>query len=1183
MSPARTPASKPRQPWPGPRPYTEDLADTFLGRDRELAALQDQLESQRLSVLTAMSACGKTSLLQAGLAPALRRSRLREARPDEDLGLEGRATSGFPIVLNQWTARAGSGSDVSFASFALAQMEASLESSRQRYDLASAESRAEAAAIEKAVVSVRQADAALRQGTGLPDDAWLAAIDGCVSAFGTVTIILDQFEEVLLDRDLGADALRVIELTFSTRRSHVRQMISMRDDFVRLLRPLEKRGVLEGKRYTSILPMSASQVASIVSGVSAKIGVSWDQTRGARGMTALERLIVDFETASGDVNVLGLQVALQWLFRDPTRTEPLSIEDLETYEELMSGEDLAAASLKSWLDRALGTPAGQEIGWVPVRTDDDPYDAAEIKRMVARVSHWLVSPAGTKRAITLSDFERLAYLEEQDPSLDDERELAPGMLSPKAVRAELHRTCDEAVRRLLAGYIIKRQPLANGDISLELVHDGFAEPLRSWAQSFTERPEYFIGTAYPQHVRSVSWPGSPLSEQIRRLSLSSIAWIGCVVTDVDFSGMSFKSCSFKRTVFRSCTFASAEFTDCEMQGVVFERDCSLDKVVFDGSTCLDGAHIVGASKVRATRFAPGHGMEQIELGDADLISCTFAGTASGMLDMRNAQIQKCRFGGVTTFERVDLGGATLGPQGDATDPTPAPMQPGDIIITGCDLVGAELTSLHFGSSSLTVSGSSLRGAVFIDMTFDSRETGLSLAFDDVDLTGSVMIACRLATAAFRGPSSDSESVHGGPKTPARTLVIRSADWQECVLDNVSFTSYDLENFSLLDCVIAGPVSFSACALSGGTIAADQDVQPKSSRIGGRMSFEDVSDLTALELRGLDFSDSTLSVTDCIAASLYACECRFPLVDEGWRVHFKGCTMPGAFFDRCLLHSLGIEGTDKHSRATALIVRGGGPEDTLGDCSFTSVEMENFTFEKLTIDGPLTFKDCRMSGGTIAGVPEAEGEPHEHLRIAAPLVFASGCELDALEISSVQFDGGSLAARDSACRGMLLLDVDAASATDAPCLDFEECDLSGTVVLDSRISGLRLHGSTSKGARTPAHALTIRAGSEIGNATFTEYDLDGLVLQDVLVTGPTVFERCSLMRPLLSRVSGTSAAASLDVRDAHMHLAQVEPEGLLGAEPTAESSDSRLVRMTPEQWRAAVAANASLWEEARGNR
>src|ERR1700731_362498 len=60
----------PANPYVGPRPLTD--REKLYGRDRELADLMDLLIAERIVLLYSPSGAGKSSLLQAGLMPAMK-------------------------------------------------------------------------------------------------------------------------------------------------------------------------------------------------------------------------------------------------------------------------------------------------------------------------------------------------------------------------------------------------------------------------------------------------------------------------------------------------------------------------------------------------------------------------------------------------------------------------------------------------------------------------------------------------------------------------------------------------------------------------------------------------------------------------------------------------------------------------------------------------------------------------------------------------------------------------------------------------------------------------------------------------------------------------------------------------------------------------------------------------------
>jgi uncharacterized protein YjbI with pentapeptide repeats len=296
----------------------------------------------------------------------------------------------------------------------------------------------------------------------------------------------------------------------------------------------------------------------------------------------------------------------------------------------------------------------------------------------------------------------------------------------------------------------------------------------------------------------------------------------------------------------------------------------------DRSTSLDGVGVLGGSM----RFA--------ELTNANLANCSFAAKEqdSDRLPMRNMQIVDCEFTGSLQFTRCSLDGATIGAQERAR------ITPDALSFTDCDLKGAEVTAMHFGLKPLTFDGGTARGAVFLDVTFDEGASSPSgLLFQDVDLTGAVFISCELRHASFVGVERERDGENKVTKTPTATLVIKNGE-NPSVLSDVEFSNLDMENFSFVDCDIAGPVSFSACELAGGTIAGGVDDESRRA-VGGDLTFRDDCDLSALEFNSLDFETSRFIARDSRAASTYFEDVNFQPVSEGEppRAEFTRCDMP----------------------------------------------------------------------------------------------------------------------------------------------------------------------------------------------------------------------------------------------------------------------------------------------------
>src|SRR5215470_10374524 len=66
-------------PYPGLRPFEKEEQHLFFGRDLQIAELVHRLERDRLVAVVGVSGSGKSSLVRAGLIPALERGSIGEA------------------------------------------------------------------------------------------------------------------------------------------------------------------------------------------------------------------------------------------------------------------------------------------------------------------------------------------------------------------------------------------------------------------------------------------------------------------------------------------------------------------------------------------------------------------------------------------------------------------------------------------------------------------------------------------------------------------------------------------------------------------------------------------------------------------------------------------------------------------------------------------------------------------------------------------------------------------------------------------------------------------------------------------------------------------------------------------------------------------------------------------------
>src|SRR5437588_440578 len=66
-------------PYPGLRPFREDESDIFFGREKQTDQLLTLLGQNRFLAVIGSSGCGKSSLVKAGLLPALKAGFLADA------------------------------------------------------------------------------------------------------------------------------------------------------------------------------------------------------------------------------------------------------------------------------------------------------------------------------------------------------------------------------------------------------------------------------------------------------------------------------------------------------------------------------------------------------------------------------------------------------------------------------------------------------------------------------------------------------------------------------------------------------------------------------------------------------------------------------------------------------------------------------------------------------------------------------------------------------------------------------------------------------------------------------------------------------------------------------------------------------------------------------------------------
>lgn len=1189
-----------RIPSPGPRPYGDDLADCFYGRKPEIAMIMDRVHGQRLSVLVAESASGKTSLLQAGVIPELRMLRLR-----------GRAAGGgllpqFPLLLNQWLGRASGARRTEFVRLLATEIDRYLESCVEWYrrgragdDTLMAAAECEIASITKARAAVQQTavqlqlgavDAATGQllpletdGQARDDDRKMARnvyalVSALAGALENVLLVLDQFEEVLGDPVIGRQATIAVETIFENCRDNVRQFISMRNDSIHLLDPLEKQSILEGKRRVSITKLAAPAVNTIVAEMSKFAQLTWTDPADR------ERLVGTFTTQRPprDVNLLGLQVVLADLFGSliARGATEIGIDDIRAYcrdslgmppgaldvwldahpdpdnpAEMRNGE-LAEIAPRKWIDRCLdgsvaGSHAAAALGaaiW-----------PGQIKPMIMRMADWLVTPSGLKRPMTLGELEKMAFRD------DLEKRSVAGSAkewSGPRLEAVLERTCKTALARLVDGHVLKERG-GTSEKTYELVHDQFGRPLRQWAALFSQSPAADLASPFEIADRPFDWHG-PLRGSLADGRMEDIAWVGCKVNRVDFSGVTIVNCDFRRTAFERCTFdADTVLKNCTFEGALFEG-CTFTGTTFE-SCDLDVIRIATSTLENVT--ITGENMRSATVAECRVRQLRFAGIAEKPLTMRNFELLDCKLEERVTFELCSLDGATIGTDADAAPGRVIPA--GDMTFIDCDLAGAEFSNLSFERGRLELHGGAARGAVFTRIiTGKAAATGGCL-FDAVALTGAVFLACELRSSEFRGTEVP---VGNTQMTEASTVVFRQLgsddDSSPTILDDVLFRNLDMENFSIDGCSIEGPIVFDNCRASGGTIRGSKT--NASQRVRGSITFRGGCDLAALELNALDLTGETLNIDGCKAPGIYFEKVTLAGRGARWSARFLQTDMPGALFLDCHIEHASFSGSDeKKSALDSLVIR--GTEDgasTIANCQFDRVSMESFTIENSTVAGEIEFRNSILAGGTI-GNSNVEGEvERKPMRVNATLRFEES-DLRAFEVANVTFaPGAQLISTRCDCRGAYFGDstFQHDGTSTAPPLLIDDVDLSGCVFVGCVLPKAAFVGRGDT-RLTPALGIVFR-NNEVGEIAFRDYDCDGASFEGVSVSAGMFFEECSLLRSRFARIHVSGDRAMCDVRRSDVLYAEIEDALLESA-----ASSRPALAMLPEQLDASKAAAA----------
>lgn len=601
-------------PWPGPVPYTESEAEQFFGRSQEVLRLLDLIERQQLNVLIALSGVGKSSLLQAGLVPALRY--LRE---------EGREFG--PVLLIRDWARLH---ETSAAALVAQGISNAIEDLVKR--TAGAESR-----LRQDVRKLARVPCPVFKSLQGSTDAALGELVGYVgqlcSATGSLVLILDQAEELFgsglsePNRDLEEEALRIMGTLFQQEKK-LKILLSLREEYLGRINRLARDVDGLDRRIFRLDPMPQETAKDILLKAGEITGstVAFESEEVAR--TILSWLIgADEDPLSIDiqkpVDLLRLQALLVGIFHFAAAAEHDSAilidEDLlasfkEAFEKRagrkLRPRELARQALENHIERLLDEAETTEPPKGPGRK--------LMKRTLVRMAPWLSSPGGFKRHIAAEELIFNAIrddLEALNPSGRPElirseilrlfqarqgnfgvtmHKSEQSFLSgdarahrwePREAATMLVRAALEVLDLLCLRYVLKPSQ-GRSTIMYELVHDGLGPALFEWAERERLRLADTLASIVSRRGETFRW------HEIEDRTLEEVSWLGCNLEDVVIRRTQFVRCDLTGAVFFGCSFEDCVFEDCDLRGSVFRQgswknvrwvSCRADSSLFQAS------------------------------------------------------------------------------------------------------------------------------------------------------------------------------------------------------------------------------------------------------------------------------------------------------------------------------------------------------------------------------------------------------------------------------------------------------------------------------------------------------------------------------------------------------------------------------------------------------------------------
>jgi hypothetical protein len=381
-------------PWPGPRPYDISEGGLFFGRENEIEEVRRMILRERVTILSAESGAGKTSLLRAGLIYTLIHDRSRQ------LQAKGSADISPVLLLTEW----GGGLKTSVGDLFSASLQAGVNKLAaiaphdydlltQPIELASPERALEKPARTGVIFfgSRRRQEIASNgledhqaPSQGMPGSEPLTFLDEVsqlCDRSGGIILVFDQFEEVLrAGEEAAGEAVEIIKRIYKYER-RARIVLSLRSEYHKDLHGLER---YVGGLYTRTFflpPMAAGSVQEAVQNSARAAHMSVEPSvvkslvellvlAGSKRQTYQVAFSLVEPVTEGEqleetflekkVDLLTLQAILRELFAFWKDKYPDALEiNSKAFEDYIAGRDpaeLMGQALSRWIQNSLNQP-----------------------------------------------------------------------------------------------------------------------------------------------------------------------------------------------------------------------------------------------------------------------------------------------------------------------------------------------------------------------------------------------------------------------------------------------------------------------------------------------------------------------------------------------------------------------------------------------------------------------------------------------------------------------------------------------------------------------------------------------------------------------------------------------------------------------------------------------------------